>query len=580
MRVMRPGKAVDVNDGVALRVYYEGMRGWLNTEQASWREHWAQLARFTLPRQQRFNWEDTDNGQRQDQSIVDNTATMAVQVLAAGLVSGVCSPTRTWFNLEVDDKKLNDRKEVKQYLEDCADILRASLLRSNFYQTMHGVFREEALFGTSAFQILEDDETDARCYPWPVGSYFIAGDETNRIDLFMRQYQMTVRQIVDKFGYSNVSSAVQSLYDSNAGGVKEQWFPIVNVIHPSKYFGEGYLHKGKPWVSIWYEMGPYGNSEQRNNRAKFGLLRFDGFMECPVVAPRWDVIGEDFYGISPGMNALGDTMGLQLLSMTTTKAIDKMVDPPMLASPHLANQKLSILPGDVTYADTREGNIGFKPVYEVRFDVDHASRREEEHRKRIGEAYFKNLFMMFSGSDRRDITAEEIRARQEEKMQVVGPVLMRTDAESLTPSVKRWLAILARKGKLPAPPEILRDKKIIPRFVSLLAQAQQMLQQANLDRFMATVGQQAALNRNVWATVNLDKGVRETAKNLSIKAEMLNTEEEAKAILAQMQKDQQQAQQADYAQKTAMAAKNLSQTDTSGQNGLTDLLHSTTGAGA
>jgi len=36
-----------------------------------------------------------------------------------------------------------------------------------------------------------------------------------------------------------------------------------------------------------------------------------------------------------------------------TQAIDKHVDPPMVAHPQLRNQRTSLLPGDVTYASRK-----------------------------------------------------------------------------------------------------------------------------------------------------------------------------------------------------------------------------------
>ncbi len=273
---------VDVNDGVQLRTFYESLRAWMQTERSSWDSHYEQLARFTMPRHQRFNYSNSDRGERLDQSIVDNTGTIALRTLRAGLTAGICSPTRKWYDLKTNDRKLNEQRDVKIWLEQVEQILGDTLLKSNFYQTAHNTFGELGLYGTSAFMVLEDEKDDIRCQPWPIGSYYIAGDASNRIDLHMRVVQMTNRQMVDEFGYENVSQSMQSIYNSNGGGMKEQWYPIVNVIHRSRYFGGKQVIPGdKPWVSVWYEMGSYGNPDQK--KSNYALLRKKGYYECPVI---------------------------------------------------------------------------------------------------------------------------------------------------------------------------------------------------------------------------------------------------------------------------------------------------------
>ncbi len=289
---------IDVKDGVQLRAFYESLRAWLQTEYSSWMAHHGQLARYIMPRHQRFNYSSSDRGERMDQAIVDNTATIALRTLRAGLTAGICSPTRKWFSFQTNDPDLNKKKDVKIWLEEIERIVGETLLRSNFYQTAHTTFGELGLYGTSAHMILEDEKDGIRCQPWPIGSYYIAGDASNRIDLHLRVVQMTNRQMVDEFGYDNVSQSMQSIYNSNGGGLKEQWYPIVNVIHRARYFGgKQVVDGGKPWVSVWYEMGSYGNPAQ--SKDNYALLRKTGYWECPVIASRWDIVGEDFYGVSP-----------------------------------------------------------------------------------------------------------------------------------------------------------------------------------------------------------------------------------------------------------------------------------------
>ncbi len=436
------------NDGIQLRIYLESLRGTLDTERSTWDDMYGQLARFFTPRQQRFNYSDVDTGYRQDYSIINETATLCLRTLRAGMLSGMSSPSRVWFNSEMEQDELNDLAEVKDYNAECDDRVRACFLKSNYYQTLHNAYGDEGLYGTTAFLILEDPETDIRCHPWPVGSYTISGDDTLRVDFAQRILMMTVRQIVMQFGAENCSKQVQEWNSSSSGGLKEQWFPIVHTIYKNNYFdqtGEA------PYHSVYYELANYKTQGQ-----DIGILKRATFNEFPLIVGRWDVVGENFYGESPAMDCLGTNMGLQRAELRTMQAIDKMVDPPMLGSSLLANAKASILPGDITYIDDKDGKPGFKPIFQIQYELQWAMKNIERFENRIRTALFTDLFLMLSSSDRREITAEEIRAKQEEKMQVLGPVLERNNGEVLSTSYMRTRNILERRGKLPKRPESSR----------------------------------------------------------------------------------------------------------------------------
>ena len=83
--IVNSKQQLNTNNGVELRTYYESLRGAMESEYSTWRPHHEQLARFVLPRHQRFNYSNTDRGDRVDQLIVDNTATIAHRLLTACL---------------------------------------------------------------------------------------------------------------------------------------------------------------------------------------------------------------------------------------------------------------------------------------------------------------------------------------------------------------------------------------------------------------------------------------------------------------------------------------------------------------
>lgn len=572
---------VDPGDSIQLRIYWEAMRGQLETERSSWDQQYYQLSGFFMPKNQRFNPSNVDNGQRADYNIIDETGTLTLRFCAAGMLSGMSPRTSAWFQFTTEDAVLMENREVKYYLQQCEQIVRDALLKSNFYDTVLNAYKEIALYGTTVFTIVEDAKTDFRCYPAPLGSYYLSGSKTLRPDFFMRIVNMTIRQVVDEFGWDNCSPATQAYFNS-PGAQKDMWWPLVHVIHKSDYFGPKHMRTnpatGKPWgwTSTYYELNTY--SGPKGNE---GILRTSGFEENPVIAARWDVVGENFYGFSPAMDVLGTNMALQTLQTRILQGIDKQVNPPMVADPALMSQSASVRPGDVTYVSMKDGTPGFKPAYQVNFQMDHASAMVQDHRKRIETGLYKDVFMLISGDDRSDITAEEIKARLEEKMTVLGPVVHRSIAEILQPTIERVLPILHRHGKLPKKPPQLHGKDIKIEFISILAAAEKARQLNNIKQFLQVVGSdeavEAGAGQQILNTIKADKLIRRVAELTEIPADCMNTPEEAAALAAQQAKAAQDAQNAKNAQALSTAAGNLANIPTGGDNALSRVAPHLTG---
>ena len=166
------------------------------------------------------------------------------------------------------------------------------------------------------------------------------------------------------------------------------------------------------------------------------ILRKSGFDIFPVVAPRWEITGEDVYGtMCPGMVAIGDVKMLQTLQKRKSQAIEKIINPPMIGPAALKSVKTSILPGDITYSDEREGRAGFRPIHEINFPVGDVSNDIREVQFMIRRAFYEDLFLMLATSDRRQITATEIDERKEEKLIALGPVLEQLNQDLLDPLI-------------------------------------------------------------------------------------------------------------------------------------------------
>jgi len=107
----------------------------LQTERYSWWIHWGQLATYLLPR--RYRWLVTPNqmnrGSAINGAILDSTATIALRVLASGMMSGITSPTRQWFKLRLPGFNPDEINPVTVWLTECERRMMHVFQESNFY---------------------------------------------------------------------------------------------------------------------------------------------------------------------------------------------------------------------------------------------------------------------------------------------------------------------------------------------------------------------------------------------------------------------------------------------------------------
>lgn len=569
---------------LAVRQRCEILRGQCEAERASFIAHWRELNDYILPRRGRFWVTDVNKGDRRSKNILDSTATLAADTLAAGMMAGMTSPARPWFKMTTIDPDVAEQDDVKQWLHEVEEVLRDIFLKSNWYKVIPNVYLDASVFGLGAIEIDEDDETVIRCFDFPVGSYWIGVDDKLRVRVFGRTFRMTVDQIVKRWGDidprtglacfqrgepGTISATVQNLY---MRGNRAAWIDIVHVIQPNlAYDGSKIDAKFKAFEDIYYELG----TPNTTNSEQLGLLSHRGFDEFPLMVPRWSANSEDIYATNcPGMAALGDVKELQTRTKRVAQAVEKQLNPPMTGPSALRQSKASLLPGDITYLDVRDGNQGFKPAHEINFGASFGPLEEGSQaiRDRINAVFHKDKFLMFADSDRREITAREVDERSQEKLMALGPVLQRFDQELLDPAVERVFAIAMRKGLLPDAPPALQGQELKVEYVSIMAQAQKASELAGLERTAGFVGQLMEFDPSAIDKIDTDELIERYAAAVGIAPKIIRSDEQVQQMRAQRAQAQAQQQAAANAPALAGAAKDLSQSQATGGNMLAKLV--------
>ena len=466
------------------------------TERSSWVTHWREISDYQQPRAGRFFVTDCNKGDKRANNIIDNTAVFGARTLAAGLMSGVTSPARPWFRLEIQDKDLMESGPVKTWLHNTAVLLRAIFASSNTYRSLHSMYEELGLFGTAASMVLPDFDNVIHHYPLTVGEYAIATGAKGEVNTICREFQMTVAQLVEQFGKENCSQTVRDLWNN---GSYDSWVDVVHMIQPRKE--RDYTKRdarNMPYMSCYLEPG-------KDNWDKF--LSESGFERFPALAPRWVVTGNDVYGTSPGMECLGDVKQLQHQQLRKGQAIDYQVNPPLQVPTKYKEASKARLPGGVFYVDSMGNDKGVRSAFDVQLNLQHLLLDIQDVRERIRSAYYADLFLMLANDNRSGITATEVAERHEEKLLMLGPVLERLHNELLSPLIDITFDYCRRANILPIPPRELQGMELRVEFISVLAQAQRAVATQGMDRLLSTVGQIAGLKPEVLDKIDFDQVV-------------------------------------------------------------------------
>ena len=558
--------------GRKLRKQFDGRLAGLKVNRYSWWVHWRELADYVLPR--RYKWLITPNqaarGSPINQHIIDSTGTLAARNCAAGMLTGTTNPTKQWFRLKINKIDSTQTGPISLWLAECERLLRAIFQASNFYQAMATFYFDLVVFGTATILIYDDFENVIICQNPCAGEYFLDNSGAFRAEIFYREFVLTVQQTVDRFGIDNVSPSVRRNYEEGNALLTREVL-IGHGIEPNDDRSLGFREDFK-FRELYWELGSQGDL----------YLQKTGYFENPLVPGRWDLVGNDAYGRSPAMDALGDIKQLQQETKRKAQAIDKTVNPPMVADIQLKNQPASLLPGGVTYVTgfSTSGKPGFASVYDMKFPVGEISEDLNEIRERIKEIFFSKIFQAISQFETRsNVSATEIDARRAEAMLMAGPVVERIMNETLPRAIDRTFAIASRKGIFPPPPpELQGGENIDIEFVSMLAQAQEAAAASGIERVFGIVGNLAGVNPNILDVVDDDYGVMKYSSLLNNDPKLIRTPAQIAEMRKQRQDQQQQAamaQQADTAQKLAGGAETLSNINVGGGR---NALQSMTGA--
>lgn len=533
----------------------------LKTERNSFDSHWRELQSFFLTRRGRWINDSKSKGDKRNQQLVDPTPKFAARTLGAGMHAGSTNPATPWFRLTTPDPEMMEFPAVAAWLYSVENLMRDVFARTNLYSVLPSIYMEAGVFGTAPMLMLEHQQRVIHFVPKTVGSYYLATDADGLIDTMYCEYRMTMRQLVDQFGISKVSDSVRMAYMK---GGRQELCDVLHTIEPNPGRDvERYDNQNMQITSAYFETTARGDKPP---------LRVSGFEDNPLACFRWETTEiTDPYGSSCGMDALGCAKAIQVQQKQKAKAVDKLVDPPMVGDPALKNQPSSLVPGDVTWAGFTPNGAAprFQPAYVIKPELQGLLLDIEDLRDIVHKAMYTDLFLAITMADPRNATVPEIDARKEEQILALGPVLQNHEDGLIKPIIDRTFNIMMRQGRLPPPPPELEGVALKVELIGALAQAFRSIAAGKIDRFAGYVGNLAVAQANAGQPVtafdkfDAEQSIDEYAQAIGVPPSIVRGDDAVAQIQDQRARAQQAQQQAAMAaplKDAAMAAKAASET--------------------
>lgn len=543
----------------------------LKNDRAVWDGTWREIDDNVSPMRARFLLTDRSKA-KSNGKIINGTPPWAVDVASAGMMGGITSPSRPWIRTAPADARIQNEGTVREWTHGVDELLLDVFARSNLYDVLPEMYADLLTFGTAAMFVDEDAEKVIRAYHLPIGQYALQNSPRLQVDTIYREMSLTVSQMVERWGREALSPGAKAAFDARQF---DQVFPVLHVVEPNASYLPGAMGPaGMTYKSAWLEQTADGQS----------LLAVGGYDECPFLCPRWRVLGEDVYGVSPGMRALGDCKALQDLEKDKAAYVDRTVAPPMIVPQSLAGKRVTLLPGDKIVVPNGETEQVRPAIVLNPNGLGAVDLLIQEHMRRIERAFYADLWRLFAGDERSGITATEIAQRQQEKLLLLGPVMERLQNELLDPLIARVYAIAWRRGLVPEPPDALKVKTpqgqwvgtqpVRVEYISVATQAQKAIGIVSLER-SADVLIRAAVNSgrtDMLDNYDWDKWVHHHVQATGVPPDVLQNEDTVKAIRAERAQREAAAARAEQAAQTAQTAQTLGDTDTTGDNALAALL--------
>ena len=230
---------------------------------------------------------------------------------------------------------LNQERDVQLWLEESTRVLIQTFNRphNNFHPSMHEYLLDLGAFGTGVMHIRDIPGQGPYFSSYPLYNCYLAKNDMGRVDTIYRVYEHTAKEVLEAFGEEKLPDKVKKALEA---GKYYDKFECVHAVKPVSTFKDAPI-KRFPFVSIYFM--PTAKT----------ILNVGGFDSFPFVCSRWERNAQETYGRGPGAEALADVKMLNEMEKTYLKALQKIVDPPLMIPDDGFLNPIRTTPGGINY---------------------------------------------------------------------------------------------------------------------------------------------------------------------------------------------------------------------------------------
>ena len=425
--------------------------------------------------------------------LFDATAADAAEQLAASLLAELAPPWSRWFAL-APARNLQDEAEqaLARTLSDAAETLQGHLDRSNFALELHQAFLDLVVAGTGILSVEEappGEPSALRFRAVPLREAVLEEGASGRLDTVFRSLRLTEDEIRLRWPLAPLPS-------TRRGAEEPAKLRVVEAAWPDPRRGHCFA------AVLDADSGPPV------------LLAEGRFAEAPFIAFRWLKLPGETYGRGPVAKALPDIR-------TANKVVELILKNASIAATGIWQAEddgvlnpatIRLVPGAII--PKAAGSAGLTPLAAPgNFDVSQLVL--QDLRARIRGALLADRI---AAAEKAPMTATEVLERSAAAARLLGATYGRLQAELLTPLIARCLALLRRRGEIPAVVLDGRDVRLV--YASPLARVQARADAADTLLFLQAA---SALGPDAVATLDAGAAARWLARTLGAPPEILRS---------------------------------------------------------
>ena len=472
-----------------------------------------EIFEYCLPQRQGFK--NYTPGQRRDDKIFDETATVGVQEFASRLQSGLVPNFARWADFVAGSEVPEEEADtINNELDKVTEYVFEIIQTSNFAQEIHECFIDLAL-GTAVLLVEEGDAVNPiRFHSIPLPHVVLDTGPNGRIDHVYREREIKSEDMI--VAYPNGVFSENMVKNMKHGEKK------CKVLEVSCRIYDDPNEEHYAFMVIDVEN-------------KHLILRedFKGVGSNPFIAFRWSKASGEIYGRGPAVNALSAiktcNLTIEMVLENAQMAISGIYQ--MDDDGVINTDTINLVPG--TVIPKAPGSQGLQPIRSAgSFDV--ANLVLNDMRNNIKRALYND---MLGDPNRTPASATEIAERMADLSRKIGSAFGRLQAEMVQPVLQRIIFLLRKQGRIQIPTVNGREVKI--KSVSPLAQAQSNQDIVSFDRFLELI--QGRFGPEILnLLVSSEEAAVYLAKKFGVPDKLIRDVGERKQIVEMAQQMQQQ----------------------------------------